>query len=151
MHYHNLKNPTLSKKQFVLHSILPIFIGSLIYIIFRSKSLIIFKIIDFFHLTNLINYFRNIFFPLKKFLPDFFIYSFPDGLWAYSMIFTFGSNGKLNNSIIFSLIFPLFLSFGSEVLQYFSVLPGTFCFVDIFSYTFFITLASINLRRFSYE
>lgn len=72
---------------------------------------------------------------LKK-MPDWFIYSFPDGLWVFSyvcfMIFIW--KGKINSkNIIWIIALPIYAII-SELAQLFDVYPGTFDAKDLLFY-----------------
>ena len=74
-------------KKKILFVYLPIILGVLIYIFFRSKSLFYFYFFKLFNLDIYIIAARKYVFLHRKLIPNWVIYSLPDGLW----IFSFGS------------------------------------------------------------
>lgn len=62
-----------------------ILIGGSIYIVYRPKSIIIFRVIDYFGLTDYVDAIRN---NLQEFLilPPIFVNSIPAGLWTTSYL-----------------------------------------------------------------
>jgi hypothetical protein len=112
-------------------------IGSLIYIFFRSETLVLFTWIGYFeNIHEFVFYLRGYTVELATYFPLWFIYSFPDGMWVSSyvflllMIFDFKINR--NNSFLIFLI-PMIGLF-SEFGQYFGLVSGTFDLVDILLY-----------------
>jgi hypothetical protein len=69
---------------------------------------------------NEINEIRKLTIPLSKSLPDWILYSLPDGLWVFSymalMLFIWNRNITAQNILWFFLV-PI-LAIGSEVFQY---------------------------------
>ena len=115
------------------HIILPLFIGGLIYLSFRSTTLNMFKWFELLSLSNFINSLRETLYPIKSILPEWTIYSLPDGLWVYSFsssfIIIWNEDFEMAKPW---LIIPLFLGAFAEIFQYFKILPGTFDLIDFF-------------------
>lgn len=111
-------------------------VGGLIYVTFRSETLVMF---DWFHalgIDDLVSSLRDLgasFLPL----PDWLLYSLPDGLWTLSYVlvmsalwdFDFHSHWKM-----FGLI-P-FIAISSEFLQLLGLIHGSFDWMDLFAYCF---------------
>ena len=133
--------------KYIKHVIVPVFIGGVIYICFRTKSLLIFDWIDYFGLTQMVDFIRNKTKYLYDYLPKQIIYSFPAGLWLYSFIsFNILIWQRSNNRIkYFWIILPLVISIFSEVLQFFNLINGTYSNLDICFYIFFSILAYYKL------
>ena len=88
----------------IIHFLSPLLIVGLLYILFRSTDLRMFKWFSFIGLDELIHLARETAFPLQKLLPVWTYYSLPDGLWVYSFSSTLIFwNGKLT----FWLFLPL--------------------------------------------
>ncbi|WEK68742.1 MAG: hypothetical protein P0Y62_12885 [Candidatus Chryseobacterium colombiense] len=120
---------------------LPIISGGLIYIIFRTEKLIMFRWFEYFSLSdgiNLIKKLKNIYS-----FPSWFIYNLPDGLWIFS--YTAISLEIWKHSITKQNIFWIFsiplIAVLSEIFQLFKIIPGTFDFIDIIFYLSGIFLA----------
>ena len=115
------------RNRFIQDVILPLIAGSVIYWLFRGNML--FHIAPLFHLT-----------PSGS-LYAFTVYSLPDGLWLYALL------GSLNliwlpleiAGRIWSLL-AVFASLGSEIAQFYHLLPGTFDIADILAYLILSTI-----------
>ncbi|MNY85591.1 hypothetical protein D3C78_17780 [compost metagenome] len=123
---------------------MPIIVGSLIYVLFRDSSLLVFVWLDAVGLTNLVESIRsNITFQLHPII----LHSLPDGLWTYSfayVMYIVWSNHKTPIRHIFISLAP-FIGVSSEFGQLFGVVPGTFDIVDVFFYTLAGILVYTNL------
>jgi len=118
-------------KQLFIHVLLPILLGGIIYISFRSKYLVLFSWSDEISISGFVNIIRNQLLPIKNYIPTWVIYSLPDGLWTYSFVSSFIVIWK-NDSDKWGywLLIPFVLSISYELLQYFKILQGTFDIVD---------------------
>ncbi len=118
--------------------------GGAIYFLFRPKGVPftkIFKSISFFP-----PYQGNSF--LQFVLPEWMIYSLPDGLWAFAYALLISMIWSKNKSIfgmIWMASIPI-LTFGMELLQGVHLLPGTFCFMDLLFIGLGITLGYLSGR-----
>lgn len=120
---------------------IPIMLGGVIYIIFRTEKLIMFHWFEYLSLSNEVNFIKT--FKNVYSFPDWFIYNLPDGLWlcsytAISLEIWKHSITKQNIFWIFSIPFITILS---EIFQLFKIIPGTFDFIDIVFYLFGIFFA----------
>jgi len=116
--------------------ILPIFIGGLIYIVSRSKSLKMFDWFEKINLSNEVRIIRDYFSNVE--LPNWIIYNLPDFLWVFSftsLLFIIW-NKKIEKENVFYLLFPMGIGVLSEFGQLFSIINGTFDKVDIIFYVF---------------
>ena len=110
-------------------------IGCTIYLLFRSKSLNIYHWCDMLGFADIIDRIRlNV---QKWAIPSFIKYSLPDGLYsaAYLLLIDaiwYGDNRSIRYLII-SLI-PL-VTIGSEILQYWGMVKGTFDINDLVCYS----------------
>lgn len=112
------------------HVILPVFLGGMIYIIFRTQTLLMFKWFSFLGLNEIIYFFRS--FATMK-ISDWIKFSLPDALWVYAamLIMMIIWDFKLNKkSFIWIFIAPAFGIIG-ELTQLF-FLPGTFDPIDLY-------------------
>ena len=140
-------NLAMRRQQLILH-VTSLTIGSLIYICFRTDTLIMFKWFDKLMLTNTITTIREFTLPFKNKLPSWFLYSIPDGLWVFSyvclMLFIWERTVKRNNLFWFTLI-PSIALF-SEIGQLIKVVPGTFEVADLSLYVigFFLPLIAFT-------
>ena len=141
-----MKNDLLKRKQFIFfwgNVLIPIFFGGIIYLSFRKESLLMFTWFDSFGLSFAVNYLRDFLYPYKAVLPNWFLYSLPDGLWLYSFVFFLSflwENEKPILRIGWSLIGPV-IAIGSEFGQIIKIFPGTYSSIDLLFYFTFGYLA----------
>ncbi|WP_298539484.1 hypothetical protein [uncultured Aquimarina sp.] len=124
------------KKQLIYGCFGSIFTGSLIYILFRSNTL---KMFDWFNqigFINLIEVFREYIFKFSYLIPDWILFSLPDGLWLFSYVSTIlyiWNNDITKNSLLWIFIVPT-IAILSEICQAMKILPGTFDLNDLLFY-----------------
>ena len=120
----NFLKTEIAKK--IIHIFLPIFAGSMIYILFREENLLMFKWFKFLKLNFIINFLRYNFYKYRIYIPQSVLLSLPDAFWVYS--FTMFLSIYFKNRIILSSIFV-----GSiiiEILQLWFI-TGTFDIYDV--------------------
>lgn len=109
-------------------------IGCMIYLLFRSKSLNIYQWCSYLALSDIIDSLRE---SLRIIEPyDWIRYSLPDGLYCASYLLIIDAiwhheKGKVK--ILVLSIVP-FVTIGSEILQFFGIVKGTFDIVDLLFY-----------------
>lgn len=128
--------------------LLPLIFGGLIYVIFRSKRLLMFKWFASMKLMPLILALRIL---IKHHItfPNWFIFSLPDALWVYSLSLFIGIiwyNGQIVRSLLI-LIFSLACGVGFEISQFFHLIPGAFDITDL-SLDLFATFSAILSTHF---
>lgn len=109
-------------------------LGGMIYIIFRTESLLMFKWLDGISMSAVVENLRLHFGSTS--LDEWIVYNLPDGLWLLSymlVIHTLWYRDVNVYSRIFLWVLPV-LAIGSEVLQLFKAIPGTFDPLDLLSY-----------------
>lgn len=124
------------KKQLLFGHLLTLIIGGLIYISFRAYSLIMFKWFAALSLDTLIVNLRETTMTIKQDLPDWFLFSLPDGLWIFSYIslmLLFWENEVNRKNLFWIFIVPL-TAITSEFGQILSIVPGTFDPLDLTFY-----------------
>jgi len=123
------------KRQLLFGHILTLLIGGLIYIFFRTEKLIMLKWIENYN-TSILNI-RTLTSAYYNKLPDWFLFSLPDGLWLFSytsLVLLIWKN-KINRENFFWIaIIPIFIIL-SEFGQLLNIVPGTFDLVDILLYS----------------
>lgn len=124
------------KKQLFLGHTITLFVGGLIYVSFRNETLKMFSWFEAISISEIVSNYRLLTLPLKQYLPDWFLYSLPDGLWLFSYIsiilLLWGNTISKKNILWFSLIPAIAIS--SEIAQVFSLVPGTFDLFDLLFY-----------------
>tara|TARA_B100001564_G_scaffold285015_1_gene247863 strand:+ start:332 stop:778 length:447 start_codon:yes stop_codon:yes gene_type:complete len=124
------------KKQLIIGHILSLLLGCLIYISFRQDTLIMFNWLDRINILEVISDYRLFSLPLAKNLPNWFLYSLPDGLWLFSylsVLLAVWDNTISKNNIHWILLVPA-IAVLTELGQLFLVVPGTFDKLDIIFY-----------------
>lgn len=125
------------RKQIIFGHFGTLLLGGLIYILFRTTTLKMFAWYDKIGLSNLITNLRDYVSPIANNVPNWFLYSLPDGLWIFSYIslmLYIWKNSITKNSIIWIFIIPFFALF-SEFGQLLKLVPGTF---DVFDLLFYV-------------
>ena len=125
-------------RKLIFLSILSILFGGIIYIAFRSSSIILFKWIDYIALIDPVENLRIVTLPYKEYLPDWFLYSLPDGLWMFSyscIVLVIWKRKITKYSLLWLLSLPM-ISILFEVLQYYDYFNGTFDIIDIIFFIF---------------
>ena len=126
------------KKQLLFGHLLTLILGGLIYISFRTDSLVMFKWFAALSLDTPIEYLRETTMTVNRLFPNWFLFSLPDGLWIFSYIslilLIWGNN--INKRNLFWIFLIPFIAISSELGQLFNIIPGTFDPIDL---TFYIT------------
>jgi hypothetical protein len=124
-------------KLLFIHFILPISIGTLIYLAFRPVHLTVFHWAETLGFYSLILKARTLF-DIGYLIPEWVIYSLPNGLWSYSFMFfiSFIWGGEDVLEKIYFVVLVVALSVGSELGQLLNFIPGIFCLTDVALYSF---------------
>ena len=143
-----MMNLIKTKHQFIhevlMHVLIPLLIGGLIYLLFRNESLIMFNWFDDLGLLEQIKELRATLKPMKSILPNWIYYSLADGLWTYAFVSAYLIYYKID----YWLILPFVLSIGVEVLQYFQLFQGTFDVLDLLCCIVGYTLPFLLLKNY---
>ncbi|SMC75540.1 hypothetical protein SAMN06296427_10777 [Moheibacter sediminis] len=132
---------------FSLH-IVSLLIGSAIYILFRTSTLKIFSWFEAIGINVIESNLRKKSVLISQYFPDWFLYSLPDGLWIFSyvclMLSIWRKSISKQNTFWISIV-PL-VAIGSEILQFFGLVQGTFDMVDVLCYLigFFLPFLILN-------
>jgi hypothetical protein len=114
-----------------IHCVIPLFFGGILYILFRTTELRMFKWFSYINLDRIIYFLRGYVSEYKCLIPNWVYNSLPDGLWVYSFSSTLiiCYNGENKNN--YWLLFPLISGVIIEFLQGIKLFPGTFDYVDL--------------------
>ena len=119
----------------------------LIYLLFRSRKLFYYQIVELMNLDSHVRSIRKVVWVYRKHIPNWVIYSLPDGLWLFSMGVSILHNRAFYKKAqnIFNIIF--FTMIGIEVFQGIygghGTFIGTFDGADVICYTIGYIMASI--------
>ena len=133
-------------RKVILHIVLPIFIGSMIYVLFREKNLLMFDWFSYLKVGFIIDFLRNNFYEYRIYIPKSVLFSFPDALWVYS--FTMFLSIYFKNKIILSTIF--IGSIITEISQLWFVI-GTFDIYDVMYMFSLYLIAMYFIKKFEEE
>jgi hypothetical protein len=127
----NLSETSTSKvslMKIVIHVLMPISIGIIIYMLFRG--------------IPIIDPHGNIFPIWTIKVPEWAMYNIPDGLWMYSLLFCTSMIWAHEKSYTHYgwLTIILILSITSEFLQKWGLITGTFDLQDIYAYLIATTI-----------
>ena len=124
-----------SKFKYIFWSLCAVFLGGLMYSLLRPTEPVFF---DWFRAAGIDNWLdiareRTLF--IGSLLPQWMVYSLPNGLWAfaYTIIVLSIWNGSRSPLKYFWFLTIPVLIFGFEILQFTGDFPGTFCLQDITS------------------
>ena len=137
------------KRQIILGHFFPLFFGGLIYISFRQETLKMFRWFDYCNLSAVISKLRLYTLPISDHLPDWFLYSLPDGLWLFSylsLVLLVWDNVISKHNIHWLLLVPT-IALCSEIGQHLKIVPGTFDVMDLMFYISSIILSIIIFTK----
>ena len=134
---------------FILHVIIPIFLGTLIYILFRKDSLTIFTWINTISLLDEVTVLRDTLSSFKEKLPEIILYSLPNGIWVYSATYLMGKiwkNCLKDIKVWFWIFLPFVFGIAAELSQLIQLIEGYYCPYDMLFYISFFILALYNIK-----
>ncbi len=144
-------NTSMNSRQilfFILFSLLPLLAGTLVYLGWRSDSLLVFRWLDLIEMTDLVARLRES--TLARPLPPWVRYSLPDGLWVFAATNALGAvwAGGRDREARWWLFVPLGFALLSEVAQLTNRLSGTFSAGDVIAYITGGMLAALLCNRY---
>jgi len=137
------------KKQLIFGHIITLLIGGLIYVLFRALSLLMFSWYKSIGLGEILNGLRKSTIPFAENIPEWILFSLPDGLWIFSyvsLMLLIWQNSISKKNISWILITPI-LAISSELGQLFGLITGTFDLIDLLLYIFGMTLPFIFFKQ----
>ena len=127
----------------ILHVGFPLTVGGCIYLLFRSRSLLMFDWWETLHLMPAISAMRDAVENWDTHWPSWALYSLPDGTWLYAYIvfYRWIWRNESRQWMWFWIHLGLMMSVGIEIAQAFKWVPGTFDWMDLLFYGLAIYLA----------
>lgn len=124
----------------VIIAMMALSVGGMIYVFFRPESIIMFK---WFPLLGVVHKQVSVFHTIH--LPDFLVYSMPDGLWLFSYILLIGViwNFNYHRCLFMIMLLPVY-AITHEILQLYHLVPGYFDILDFVVYVV-ATLVGISV------
>lgn len=120
----------------LLHCGLPLWIGGWIYLLFRSETLLMFDWAESIGILEWIYALRQDWGHWRQALPQWVLFSLPDGAWVYCATAFFGRlwrSGPLVPHVFWSSM-AFVLAAGGELAQWPGWIPGTFDAMDLVLY-----------------
>lgn len=107
--------------------------GGIIYTLFRPSEALFLNWPHAFELSRWINLIRKESLQFTSHFPNWVVYSLPNAFWAfaYALLITAIWSGSISRLKYFWTTSIPLLVYGYEILQYFRVIPGTFCIQDL--------------------
>ena len=145
------------KTQIVLGPLFALLFGSFIYISFRQDTLILFDWLREIGVFEFAAGYRHYTLPFAENIPNWILYSLPDGIWLFSyvsFVLIIWDNQISKQSFLWIFVVPI-LAICSEIGQLLNFVPGTFDLYDIYSYFFFFISALFifvkkNIKTYEY-
>jgi hypothetical protein len=128
--------PRLTATFLAAHVVLPLLVGGGIYLAWRDTSLLMFHWLDAVGGLAPLHPLRVAAAPLRPSLPDWLLFSVPDGAWVYACVAFFGRlwlDGPRLARAFWTGLGPA-LAIGGEVGQIVGLVPGTFDVADVVWY-----------------
>lgn len=114
-------------------ALIPLLLGGLIYVTYRTDTLIMFSWFKNLQLQSITDAFRSNTFLQKLDVPDWIKFSLPDALWLFSFTYTnllLWDFTITKQSIIWICLAPV-IGLVFEIGQLVNVIPGTFDLTDL--------------------
>jgi hypothetical protein len=120
-----------------LNVVLPVIVGALIYLAWRSTDLWVFRWMETLGLDQYVRRLRTVAVPLRQYMPSFVLFSLPDGLWTYGLIASLRLVWRSENCrAAYSWVgLATALSVLPELGQAVGLVPGTFDLADLLAMT----------------
>jgi len=122
-----------SRRFYIILATTSLFSGGLIYLFLRPSNQLFYQWFGFSEMESWHFLVKDKLLFLNHFLPDWLIYSLPNGLWAFSytlLIVTIWKGSKSAAKYFWLASIPI-LILGYELLQLTGFHSGTFCLQDI--------------------
>ena len=126
----------LSKEKvvFLIWAFVPVILGGMIYVLWRPDTIRFLGWFDLIGIDFPLAIIRGYSMLVYAHIPEWIIFSLPNGFWAFSYAFTitfiwWGSDSLAGYMWLGSI--PV-VSLGYETMQYAGVIQGVFCYQDLF-------------------
>lgn len=120
------------KYRIICFVLIPLLIGGIIYILFRSDNLTMFNWFNTLGLATIIDMWRQTTIGHIN-LPAYLVFSVPDALWifAFTNLMLIIWQDRLSKNSIFWIMLAPTIGIFSELGQIFKIIPGTFDIIDL--------------------
>ena len=130
-------------RRFTIHVVLPTFVGASVYLLFRTRSLLVFHWVEAIGLQGHLTVLRDAVSDVQ--LPQWLLYSLPDGLWVYATTSWMVLIWREPRSWLW-LSTGVLLAVGAEAGQAVGCIPGTYQHLDMLFYGGAFLLALLKPR-----
>lgn len=129
----------------IVLSIVPLIIGGMLYLGYRSQELLMFRWANYLGLSRIVNSWRKFCFQYP--LPEWCYYALPDGLWllSYILLINIIWDSHTWKSIIWIYALPT-IAITSELIQLLDSRFGTFDIMDVICYMGAILLFELKTK-----
>lgn len=129
----------------IVLSIVPLIIGGMLYLGYRSQELLMFRWANYLGLSRIVNSWRKFCFQYP--LPEWCYYALPDGLWllSYILLIYIIWDSHTWKSIIWIYALPT-IAITSELIQLLDSRFGTFDIMDVICYMGAILLFELKTK-----
>jgi hypothetical protein len=127
------KKPIRAKRIILMMAGIAVFAGGMIYVLCRTSDFPFFSWIRRLGFDDELTFLRAHLLPYGRLLPEWVVFSLPDGLWSLALTLIMLTIWMDSHSIlkyVWYATIPI-LVFGYELLQWTGIVSGTFCFNDI--------------------
>lgn len=145
-----MKSKLTPRGQGLLHTILPLLFGSLIYLLFRPDNILLFHWLEQIGARERIDDWRAQAAWLTEYLPGWLLFSLPNSLWTYSFAIYFTLLWR-DHRLYYWVGLTWAISLLGELLQLFSWLPGTFSLIDLMFIIIAIVCSYFYIYNFSHK
>jgi hypothetical protein len=117
----------------VVHVLLPLAIGGSLYVLYRPRSLVMFRWFDQLGLGSIVDRLRAATAVPEGAIPEVIVFCLPNALWLYAFVFQIAQlwKGEGGRPARLWLAAPMLLGIGPELGQLAGVVPGTFDILDV--------------------
>jgi hypothetical protein len=136
----------------IMIAFIPLILGGIIYAIYRTENLKMFKWFKELGVYNEIKKIRDNYGVKTIKMPEWIIYSLPDALWLLSLNFTILIfwKFKINKHSIIWIILTTIIGLYSEIGQYLKIIPGTFDNKDLILLIIAIIVPFLFLKKIKF-
>ena len=136
----------VTRRWVLWHGVFPVWIGGIIYLIFRSKGLVMFRWLEWAGLDALLEPLRRGSAPIRPWVPDFVVFTMPHCLWSYALtVNVWGIWREVpRQALLFSVTVGLTSGPLVELGQGLGWVPGTFDWMDLAGYIVAVAAASMS-------
>ncbi len=136
---------------FLLHIFFPLAVGGLIYVLFRTEDLLMFRWFESVGVSGFVKAVRSSFLITDFRYPYWLVFCLPNALWIYSLTSYLILMWKDDRGKLFWFALGPAIGIASEVMQINGLFPGTFDSMDLAFTAVFSFIPFATIRPFRKE